>query len=85
MKYTAKQRVFRYLLMCGRHGATLHELMRPLLGGTSADRRLRELRTMGVPVGWKYRTRDGKKTHTTIYYLDGPVDPEVKRKVMNIK
>ncbi len=82
MKHTAKQRVFRYLLLSGRFGAPLHELMKPEIGGTSADRRIRELRADGVPVNYFRKEVDGKKTNTTIYKLCGPVEPEVKRKVL---
>lgn len=77
--FTAKQMVLLHLMM--RQEIPLHELMSPDIGGTSADRRLRELRAMGVPITYYHKKVNGRKTNTTIYCLDGLVPVNVKEKV----
>lgn len=77
--YTTKQRVLLNLMMHGE--MPLHELQSADIGGTSADRRLRELRADGVPITYYRRERNGKKTNTTIYCLDGMVPIEAKERV----
>ena len=77
--YTTKQRVLLHLMMHGE--MPLHELMAPDIGGTSADRRLRELRTDGVPISYYHKRVNGQKTNTTIYKLDGMIPVDVKERV----
>ena len=67
----ARKRVFLHLLRTG-DWVPLYELQKPWIGGTSADRRIRELHEMGCEIQWEYKeTIDGKKCHTTLYKLEG--------------
>ncbi len=66
----ARKRVFLQLLRIA-DWVPLYELQKPWIGGTSADRRIRELKEMGCNIQWKYKeTTDGKKCHTTLYKLE---------------
>ncbi len=76
MKYTCKQRILMHLMMRGE--LYLYDLMQPAIGGTSAGRRIRELREMGVDIKWKYKGN----SRTTIYYLGNEPSKELKEKVM---
>lgn len=50
-------------------------LVLPDIGGLEATRRIRQLRTRGINIVWKYfKKQDGSTTNTTLYYLDD--DPE---------
>ena len=71
MRSTAKHRVLLELM--SRVEVPLHELMSPEIGGTSADRRLRELRERGFNITYYHKRRNGKKTNTTIYVLNTPL------------
>ena len=77
--YTTKQRVLLHLMMHGE--MPLHELMAPDIGGTSADRRLRDLRADGVPISYYHKKVNGQKTNTTIYKLDGAIPVDVKEQI----
>ena len=59
MKPSAK-RCLDYLNARGTWTA-LYELQHPAIGGTSADRRVRELRAEGVPVEWRYSSTPGSR------------------------
>jgi hypothetical protein len=68
MKSTAKHRILLELMT--HVEAPLDHLMRPEIGGTSADRRLRELRERGFNITYYYQPdKEGKPTRRTIYVL----------------
>jgi hypothetical protein len=39
----------------------LWQLMNPAIGGTSAARRLREIKEEGIPVEWRYSDKPGSR------------------------
>ena len=59
MKPSAK-RVCDYLTKAGTW-VPLYALQHPAIGGTSADRRARELRAEGVAVEWRYSDKPGSR------------------------
>lgn len=74
------ERVLRYLERAGRWVA-LYELQNPMIGGTSADRRLREvrdeLRKAGRDIEWRYSGKPGSRC--TYYRLKRePVQLEIQ-------
>lgn len=67
-RMTAGERIYQYLLY-SQDWVPLYRLQDPDLGGTSADRRIRELRAKGVPIQLKFKEVDGRKTHTSMYRI----------------
>lgn len=70
------RRVYCYLKSCRGWGAPLHVLQGPDVGGTAAGTRLSELGRFlrascaDEELCWYYvEGKDGKKTHSTVYYL----------------
>ena len=59
MKPTCK-RVMAYLENSGTW-TPLHQLQHPAVGGTSAARRIRELRAEGVPIEWRHSDNPGSR------------------------
>jgi hypothetical protein len=71
-RHTTKHRILLELMTHGE--APLHHLMKPEIGGTSADRRLRELREAGFDIDFYYKPgKDGRRTKTTVYVLKTPI------------
>lgn len=70
------RRVYSYLKGCRGHGAPLHVLQGPDIGGTAAGTRLSELgrflrvHSSDEVLDWYYVDgADGKKTHSTVYVI----------------
>ncbi len=68
MRATAKHRILLELMTHGE--AALHHLMRPEIGGTSAGRRIRELRERGFDIDFYFMPKkDGVRSRATVYRL----------------
>lgn len=68
MRTTAKHRILMELMT--HVEAPLHHLMKPEIGGTSASRRIRELRERGFDIDFYYMPqKNGSPSRTTVYRL----------------